>query len=125
MDADPMTFPPVVTSSVIALAALSLIALIVRMIGPWRKQLDELEDKMRKELREERDRCDRELRVVKHRERRSRQLIYSLLHLFDLPATRRKEMLSNIREELGSLEQAEALESSIVSTAGFKEGTGQ
>jgi hypothetical protein len=76
---------------------------------------------MRGELRAERDRCDAELRLVKHRERRSRQMIYSLLHLFDLPATRRKETLASIRNELAAIETAEAAESAIVSTAGSKE----
>lgn len=119
-----MTIPPALTGSAIVFAGISLFALLVRMIGPWRKQLDELEARLRKELRDERDRCDAELRVVKHRERRSRHLIYSLLHLFDLPAARRKEMLSSIRAELAALEKAEALESGIVST-GFMEGTGE
>jgi hypothetical protein len=108
----------------VIVAALSLIALIIRMIGPWRKQLDELEEKLRGELRVERDRCDAELRLVKHRERRSRQMIYSLLHLFDLPATRRKETLINIRNELAVIEQAEAAESAIVSTGGNRETEG-
>lgn len=105
----------------VVVAGLSLIALVIRMIGPWRKQLDELEEKMRAELRVERDRCDAELRLVKHRERRSRQMIYSLLHLFDLPAARRRETLINIRSELAVIEQAEAAESAIVSTGGKRE----
>ena len=120
-----MTLPPAVTNSAIILAALSLIALIVRMIGPWRKQLDDLEERLRKELREERDRCDAELRLLRHRDKNRRQIIYQLLHLFDLPAARRKQMLASIRAELGAIEQAEALESGIVSTAGISEGTGQ
>lgn len=120
-----MTVPPAVANSAIVLAGLSLFALVVRMIGPWRKQLDDLEERLRKELREERDRCNAEMRILRHRDRHRRQIIYSLLHLFDLPAARRKPLLASIRSELASIEQAEATESGIVSTAGFSEGTGQ
>jgi hypothetical protein len=105
----------------VIVGALSLIALVIRMIGPWRKQLDELEGRMRFELRTERDRCDAELRLLRHRSNRSRQMIYDLLHLFDIPAARRKAMLSSIREEIASVEKAEAEEWATLAAASIKE----
>jgi hypothetical protein len=105
----------------IVVAGLSLIALVIRMIGPWRRQLDELEERMRLELRSERDRCDAELRLLRHRSTRSRQMIYDLLHLFDIPAARRKAMLSSIREEIASVEKAEAEEWATLAAASIKE----
>jgi hypothetical protein len=114
MDVD---LPPAGVTSVIVIAALSVIALIIRMIGPWRKQLDDLEGRMRAELRLERKRCDVELRLLRHRSARSRQMIYDLLHLFDIPAARRKAMLASIREEIATIERAEAEEWAIAIAA--------
>lgn len=68
----------------------------------------------------ERDRCDAELQVHRHRINNQRTIIYSLLHLFDVPATRRKEMLEGIRQNLAAMEQAEAVEKAIVATAPLK-----
>lgn len=97
-------------------AVLAFCGVVIRQIGPWRKQISELEERLRGELLRERQRCEAELRVVRHRTRNQRQIIYSLLHLFDIPAARRKEMLASIRADLAALEQAEATESGIVST---------
>jgi uncharacterized membrane-anchored protein YhcB (DUF1043 family) len=65
---------------------LSLMMLVLRLVGPWRKQITETEEKLRQELRDERAHCEKELRLVRHRERGGRQIIYSLLHLFDMPS---------------------------------------
>lgn len=119
-----MYSPSDIGDAALVIGALSLFGLLIRQIGPWRRQIDEMEERLRTELRAERTRCEAELRVVKHRERASRQMIYSLLHLFDLPAARRKEMLVNIRADLAIIEQAEALESGLVSTAGIGEPEG-
>lgn len=69
----------------------------------------------------ERERCDQKLAMqeklivlLRHRVRGSRQMVYSMLHLFDIPAARRKEMLVGIRSELAAMEQAEAIETGIV-----------
>ncbi len=97
-------------------AVLAFFGVVLRQIGPWRKQISDLEERLRKELLRERMRCEAELRVVRHRTKNQRQIIYSLLHLFDLPASRRKELLAKIRAELASIEEAEAAESAIVST---------
>lgn len=113
--------PPALQTSGIVIAALTLFGLVIRMVGPWRRQIDDLETKLRAELRADRAKCERDLGVVKHRERRTRQLLYSTLRLFDQPAARRKPMLDRIYEELATIEQAEALESGIVSTAGIRE----
>jgi hypothetical protein len=99
------------------MAVLAFFGVLLRQIGPWRKQISDLEERLRLELLQERRRCEAELRVVRHRTRNQRQIIYSLLHLFDLPATRRKELLASIRADLAALEQAEATESGIVASA--------
>lgn len=104
------------TATGFLVAVLAFLGVLIRQIGPWRRQISELEERLRAELLRERQRCEAELRVVRHRTRNQRQIIYSLLHLFDVPATRRKEMLSSIRSDLAAIEQAEATESSIVST---------
>lgn len=121
MDITPSHLPPALQTSAIVIAALSLFALVIRMVGPWRKQIDDLEARMRKELLTERDRCDAELRMLRHRDRNRRQMIYNLLHLFDLPAARRRPILDSIRAELAAIEQAEAAEAAIVATAGLGE----
>jgi hypothetical protein len=105
------------TAAGILATVLTLCGVIIRQIGPWRKQISELEERLRGELLRERLRCEAELRIVRHRTKNQRQIIYSLLHLFDIPASRRKEMLANIRTDLAALEEAEATESAIVSTS--------
>jgi hypothetical protein len=105
------------TAAGVLAAFLALCGVIIRQIGPWRKQISELEERLRGELLRERIRCEAELRIVRHRTKNQRQIIYSLLHLFDLPAARRKEMLASIRADLAAIEEAEATESAIVATA--------
>jgi hypothetical protein len=97
-------------------AFLAFCGAIVRQIGPWRKQISEMEERLRGELLADRVRCEAELRVVRHRTRNQRQIIYSLLRLFDVPATKRKDMLASIRADLAAIEEAEATESAVVST---------
>lgn len=66
--------------------------------------------KLELDLEKERVRCDNKLRVLYHRSRNQRSLIYSFLHLFDLPAEHRERLLGRVREQLATIEQAEALE---------------
>lgn len=68
-------------------------------------------------LEQERTRCDAELGVHRHRINNQRLIIYSLLHLFDVPVARRKEMLANVRAELAAMEHAEAHEKGIIAAA--------
>lgn len=76
------------------------------------------------DLADERRRCDdklakyeAEVRVERHRSNNQRMMIHSLLHLFDIPAARRKEALANIRGELAAMEHAEATEKGILVAA--------
>lgn len=105
------TAPAWLMNSAAAIGILSLVALVIRMIGPWRKQITETEERMRTELRAERARCEKELRIVRHRERGSRQIIYSLLHLVNMPPGERREgALESVRATLTELERVEAIE---------------
>jgi hypothetical protein len=114
-----VTIPPVIATAVPVVAIIGFIGLVLRLIGPWRKQIDDLEERMRKELRADKRRCEAELKAVKHRERATRQLIYSTLRLFDLTAAQRKPLLERIYDQLAAIEQAEAAESAIIATAGL------
>lgn len=58
----------------------------------------------------ERQRCDDELRVLRHRINGWKQLFYSLLHLFDMPAKQRSTALDAVRQEMATLEHTEAAE---------------
>lgn len=78
--------------------------------------------KLEGDLEKERARCDAELGVHRHRLVNQRTIIYSLLHLFDMPATRRKDALTNLRKEIAAMEQAEATEKAIIAAAPFTEG---
>lgn len=46
----PFNFPPIVMNSAIIVAAISLFGLIIRQIGPWRKQADEVASALRNDL---------------------------------------------------------------------------
>lgn len=73
--------------------------------------------KLEAALKEERVRCDAELGVQRHEIRGLWQLIYSLLHLFDVPAAKRKELLAGVRQEIASLQQSAAAEKSMIVAA--------
>lgn len=107
-------FPAWLTGSAVVVAGISLFALVIRQIGPWRKQISEMEERLRTELLVRHKECENELRLVRHRVKGSRQLIYSLLHLFDMPPESRTRALDNIRAELAAMELAEATETGIV-----------
>ncbi len=77
-------------------------------------------EKLEAALEKERDRCDAELKVLRHRINNQRTLIYSLLHLFDVPVAKRKAALDGIRSELATLEQAEALEKGAMAAGAAK-----
>lgn len=81
------------------------------------EKLEKRIEKLEADLDLERARCDAELRVLRHRMNNQRTMIYSLLHLFDVPAGKRKDMLAGIRTELAALEQAEATEKGAVVAA--------
>ncbi|MDH4745809.1 hypothetical protein OMP43_17425 [Sphingomonas sp. CBMAI 2297] len=113
-----------------------MVSLVVGMIGSagfggvlktWldhqrgkRKQSDEVAMAMAARLEErvkhleasrddERARCEAELRVQGQRINNQRLMIFSLLHLFEVPAARRKPMLDAIRTELAGMEAAEGM----------------
>ena len=46
-----------------------------------------------------------------------RTIIHSLLHLFEMPAARRKVALDRVREDLRAMENSEAQEKAIVAAA--------
>lgn len=112
------TPPDWLLNSTIILALLTFLGLIVRMIGPWRKQISEAEDRLRKDLIAERARCEAELSIVRHRERGSRHIIYSMLHIFDLPHGERREgALANVHATLHAMERREAEEAGLLISA--------
>jgi hypothetical protein len=87
----------------------------LRVRNEARMQIGEAEERLRTELMNDRARCETELRIMKHRERGSRQLIYSLLHLFDMPPGEAREgAVANVRATLSELERAEADETARV-----------
>lgn len=116
----PTTLPSWIANSAIFAALASLGAVLLRQIGPWRKQISDLEERLRSELMENHSRCEAELRLVRHRVRGSRAMIYSLLHLFDMPAEQRAAALASIRTELAAMEQAEATETGFLVSAGLR-----
>lgn len=92
----------------------------MELVGKLETRVESLEGKLGEAdeaMKQERARCDAELGVHRHRINNQRTLIYSLLHLFDVPATRRKAMLANVRAELAAMEQAEAAEKGIIAAA--------
>ena len=78
-------------------------------------------DKLESSLAGERQRCDDELRILRHRIGGWKQLFYSLLHLFDMPAGQRRKTLEAVRKEMAALEQAEAAETGAMLGARQKE----
>ncbi|GEM_PF-6071955 len=84
------------------------------------KQLTERVDKLERSLAEERARCEAELRMMRHRIGGWKQLFYSLLHLFDLPARQRKDTLDSVRREMAALETAEKAETGAMLGARIK-----
>lgn len=113
--------PSSVTGAAILLGALSLFGLLIRQIGPWRHDLIGRIQKLEGKLDAERARCDAELGVHRHEIAGLWQLNYSLLHLFDVPATRRKELLAGIRTDIAALKEATALEKAAIAAAAIKE----
>lgn len=99
---------------------LTLGGIVLRMIGPWRKQISEAEMRLRREAEKRARQCEGELSVVRHRERGSRQMIYSLLHLFDLEPASREGALQNIRSTLEDMERRETFEA-IAALNGIEE----
>jgi hypothetical protein len=93
--------------------AMGLVAVLETRVGTLEGKLEDADEGMK----QERARCDAELGVHRHRINNQRTIIYSLLHLFDVPAGRRKEMLANVRAELAAMEQAEAAEKGIIAAA--------
>jgi hypothetical protein len=81
------------------------------------EKLEARVEKLEGSLEREQERCEAMLGVHRHRINNQRTLIYSLLHLFDMPAARRKAALVIVRAELASMEQAEAVEKGIVAAA--------
>jgi hypothetical protein len=73
--------------------------------------------KLEGDIEHERDRCEALLGVHRHKIRNQRTIIYALLHLFDMPAARRKEALVRVRADLAVMEQAEAQEGAIIAAA--------
>lgn len=76
------------------------------LVEKLEKRIDSLEESQESE----RQRCDAELRILRHRIGGWKQLFYSLLHLFDLPAAQRRNTLEAVRQEMAALEQAERTE---------------
>ncbi|WP_066795015.1 hypothetical protein [Sphingomonas soli] len=80
-------------------------------------RLESRVEKLEGDLEKERARCDAELGVHRHVNKNQRTMIYALLHLFDMPAARRKVALVSIRTELAAMEMAEAQEKAIIAAA--------
>lgn len=119
------TAPGWLMNSAAGVGILSVIALVIRMIGPWRKQITDTEERMREELRTERERCETELRIVRHRERGSRQMIYSLLHVAGMPeGERRQGALESVHATLTELERVEAIEAGLLPSSAENDGEG-
>lgn len=87
------------------------------LVGKLEKRIDALEAAQALE----RERCDDELRILRHRIGGWKQLFYSLLHLFDMPARQRKDTLAAVRLQMDTLEQAEATETGAMLGARQKE----
>lgn len=103
-------FPAWLINSAVVVAIVSLIGLIIRQVGPWRRQITEAEERLRNELMENNSRCEAELRIMRHRDRNSRQMIYSMLHIMDMPLEQRGAALDKIRVDLERMEKVEAAE---------------
>lgn len=86
--------------------ALALVAKLETRVGKLEGDLDG-----------ERDRCEALLGIHRHKIRNQRTIIYALLHLFDMPAAKRKEALIRVRADLAAMEQAEAHESAVIAAA--------
>lgn len=78
-------------------------------------------EKLERDLVDERARCEIELRLLRHDKNRLHQLIYSLLHLFDVPARQRKVLLDSVRGELAAMEAASAAEKGAVIGTAIRE----
>lgn len=85
-------------------------------------KLDARVDVLEKNLAAERANCEAQLGAHRHRINNLRTTIYSLLHLFDVPSARRKQMLDAIRTDIATMEATEATEKAIIVTAGIRDG---
>lgn len=102
------------------LAGLSLFGLFIKQIGPWSAQRAATETRLLKQTERRHARCEAHLVIVKHRERNSRQLCYSMLHLFDmLPGAGRDGALEVVRKNLAEIERVELEELAVFMKAGF------
>lgn len=104
------------------LTGLSLFGLLMKQIGPWSAQRAQMETRLLKETERRHARCEAHLVIVKHRERNGRQIIYSLLHAFDMEAGEKRDgAIEVVRKNLAEMERIELDELAAFMKAGFHE----
>lgn len=134
--------PDWLLNSTLALAALSLFGLLLRQVGPWRKQISETEERLRTELRAElqterqaRQAADARLEKMerklerqqlrhnaeraldRHRLNNIQQCFDSLLLLVEMNPDKANEVVTRIKEMRAAQIVAEAEEKAIIRAA--------
>lgn len=87
------------------------------------EKLEQRVVKLEGDLEDERTRCEAMLSAGRHSRNNQRQIIYSLLHLFDLPATKRRDALAAVRKQISDMEATEAHEAAIYRAAPLAGGS--
>lgn len=129
------TFPSWAPASALIVAALSLLGLLIRQIGPWRKQvideeakfraalvatnaaLTERIDKVERLLRRERVRHNAERAVDRHRLNNITACFDATLMMLEMNPDRAAEVVAKIKEMRASQMIAEAEEKAIIRAA--------
>lgn len=121
-------FPPVVLNSALILAAISLFGILIRQIGPWKRQADEAAEHLRddllrrvqrleKTLDRERLRHNAERSLDRHRLNNVTQCFDAMLLLIEMNPDKASEVVHKIKEMRSSQILAEAEEKAIIRAA--------
>lgn len=124
----PFGLPPVIMNSALIIAALSLLGILIRQIGPWKRQADEAAahlrddlirrvEKLERTLDRERLRHNAERALDRHRLNNMTQCFDSLLLLIEMNPGKAQEIVGKIKEMRAAQVLAEAEEKAIIRAA--------
>jgi hypothetical protein len=124
----PFNVPPVLMNSAFVVAAISLLGLLIRQIGPWRRQADEVAaalradllhrvEKLERTLDRERLRHNAERALDRHRLNNVTQCFDALLLLIEMNPEKATEVVGKIKEMRARQILAEAEEKAIIRAA--------
>lgn len=123
-----MQLPPIVTNAAVIIAALSLLGLLIRQIGPWKQQADRVAaelrndllrrvEKLERTLDRERVRHNAERALDRHRLNNVTACFDAMLLLLELNPDRAPEIVGKIKDMRARQMMSEAEEKAIISAA--------